>query len=308
MRRYKGTVAITAGATDNVGVVGVQFRVDGVNVGAEDTSAPFSVNWNTTTSSNGAHVVTAVARDAADNASTSAPVSVTTTNSITLGTLNGHTVAGDSSNKLISWLGPVDTAYETAVEIAWDFLLNRVPNDSQGLKAYYTHSYLHSGSLDPSGWENNPADKNAGIIESALHYYAYSGDARVITLARQMVDYHLDNGMTAAAGVWPSVPYASGCGNCVVYDGSGSDGQGYIEPDKVGSLGLALLQLYQHTGVARYRDAAIASANALAANVRTGGATASPWPFRVHAESGAVKEDYTAHVIAPIALLTELIG
>jgi hypothetical protein len=302
-----GTVAITAAASDDVGVVGVQFKVDGVNVGAEDTTAPFSVNWNSTDASNGAHTVTAVARDAANNTATSAPVSVTTANTVNLGTLNGHTVAGDGSNKLISWLGPSDTAYETAVEIAWDFLLNRVPNDSHGLEAYYTHSYLHSGSLDPSGWENNPADKNAGVIESALYYYAYSGDERVITLARQMVDYHLDHGMTAASGAWPSVPYASGCGNCLVYDGSGSDGQGYIEPDKVGSLGLALLQLYHHTGDTRYRDAAIASANALAANVRTGNATASPWPFRVHAQSGEIKENYTAHVVAPIALLTELI-
>ncbi len=302
-----GTVAITANASDDVGVVGVQFKVDGVNVGAEDTSAPFSVNWNTTASSNGAHTVTAVARDAANNTSTSAPVSVTISNPVILGTLNNHSVAGDSSNKLISWLGPADTGYESAVEIAWDFLLNRVPNDSNGIKAYYTHSYLHPGSLDPSEWENNPADKNAGIIESALRYYAYSGDGRVITLARQMVDYHLDNGMTAAGGVWPSVPYASGCGNCLVFDGSGSDGQGYIEPDKVGSLGLALLQLYQYTGVARYRDAAIAAANALAANVRTGDATTSPWPFRVHAQSGQVKENYTAHVIPSVALFTELI-
>ena len=38
-----GTISMTASASDNVGVAGVQFRLDGVNLGAEDTAAPYSV-------------------------------------------------------------------------------------------------------------------------------------------------------------------------------------------------------------------------------------------------------------------------
>lgn len=75
-----GNVTITATANDNVGVVGVQFRVDGVNVGAEDTTSPYSVSWNTTTATNAAHSITAVARDAAGNTTTSSAVSVTVNN------------------------------------------------------------------------------------------------------------------------------------------------------------------------------------------------------------------------------------
>jgi hypothetical protein len=75
-----GTISVTASASDNVGVVGVQFRLDGVNGGSEDTSAPYSVSWDTTTASNGSHTVTAVARDAAGNQTTSAPVTVTVSN------------------------------------------------------------------------------------------------------------------------------------------------------------------------------------------------------------------------------------
>ena len=71
---------LTADAADNVGVVGVQFKVDGTNVGAEDTTAPYSVSWNSTTVANGTHTVTAVARDAAGNTTTSTPVTVTVTN------------------------------------------------------------------------------------------------------------------------------------------------------------------------------------------------------------------------------------
>src|SRR3989338_3897285 len=50
-----GTVTISANASDNVGVVGVQFKVDGANVGAEDTTSPYSISWNSTTATNGTH-------------------------------------------------------------------------------------------------------------------------------------------------------------------------------------------------------------------------------------------------------------
>src|SRR6266576_2562350 len=74
------TITVTANASDNVGVVGVQFRVDGANVGAEDTAAPYSSSFNTTAVSNGSHTLTAVARDAAGNRTTSGPVTVNVSN------------------------------------------------------------------------------------------------------------------------------------------------------------------------------------------------------------------------------------
>ena len=80
--RVAGTITVTATATDNVGVQNVQFRVDGANVGAADTSNPYSLSLNTTTLSNGTHTLSAVARDAAGNTRTSANVSVTVDNSL----------------------------------------------------------------------------------------------------------------------------------------------------------------------------------------------------------------------------------
>src|SRR5262249_38901304 len=74
-----GSVTVSATASDNVGVVGVQFLLDGVNLGAEDTASPYSVTWNTTSASNGSHTVSARARDAAGNSST-ASVTVTVNN------------------------------------------------------------------------------------------------------------------------------------------------------------------------------------------------------------------------------------
>jgi hypothetical protein len=75
-----GAVAVSAGASDNVGVVGVQFRVNGANLGGEDLSAPYTVEWNSLSVANGAYQVTAVARDAAGNTTTSAAVNVTVNN------------------------------------------------------------------------------------------------------------------------------------------------------------------------------------------------------------------------------------
>ena len=75
-----GTITMTANAADNIGVVGVQFAIDGVNTGAEATTAPYSTPWNTLTATNGSHTVTAVARDAAGNTTTSAAVTVSVSN------------------------------------------------------------------------------------------------------------------------------------------------------------------------------------------------------------------------------------
>ncbi len=75
-----GTINVTANASDNVGVVGVQFKLNGTNLGAEDVASPYSVSWNTLTSTNGSYTLTAVARDAAGNTTTSAGVIVNVSN------------------------------------------------------------------------------------------------------------------------------------------------------------------------------------------------------------------------------------
>ena len=75
-----GTIEISATASDNV--VAVEFRLDGAP-GLEDTTVPYSVTWNTPSSSNGTHTLTAVARDANGNTATSAPVTVNVFNETT---------------------------------------------------------------------------------------------------------------------------------------------------------------------------------------------------------------------------------
>ncbi len=80
-----GTQTVSAAASDNVAVAGVQFLLDGSALGAEDTTSPYSVSWDTATTSNGAHTLTAVARDTAGNSATSPPVGVTVSNTLAAG-------------------------------------------------------------------------------------------------------------------------------------------------------------------------------------------------------------------------------
>src|SRR5207245_1066495 len=75
-----GTITVSADASDNVGVVGVQFKLDGNDLGMEDTTNWFSVSWDTTKTTDGQHTLTAVARDAAGNKGESAMVLVTVSN------------------------------------------------------------------------------------------------------------------------------------------------------------------------------------------------------------------------------------
>jgi hypothetical protein len=75
-----GTITVTATASDSSGISNVQFRLDGANLGAPDTTAPYSVSWTTTQVSNGAHTLTAIATDSAGRPATSAAVNVTVSN------------------------------------------------------------------------------------------------------------------------------------------------------------------------------------------------------------------------------------
>jgi len=108
-----GTLTMTANASDNVGVVGVQFLLDGANVGAEVTAAPYSAPWDTTTASRGSHTLTAVARDAAGNHATSAPVSVTVVNASPI-VLENQQPGSGNWQMLLSGFQPAD---DTAKQI-----------------------------------------------------------------------------------------------------------------------------------------------------------------------------------------------
>lgn len=80
-----GAVVMQATATDNIGVAGVTFQVDGQTIGSEDTVAPFSVVLPATgVYTSGQHVIRVRARDAAGNVSAWASATVTFSGTVAL--------------------------------------------------------------------------------------------------------------------------------------------------------------------------------------------------------------------------------
>ena len=58
-----GTVTVSANVTSNVGIARVQSQLDGANLGPQLTTSPYSLTWDTTTATNGCHVISTAAQD-----------------------------------------------------------------------------------------------------------------------------------------------------------------------------------------------------------------------------------------------------
>ena len=96
----RGTVTVSANATDDSEVASVRFLVDKAAI-ATDTTSPYSVKWSTTGTTDGTHTVRAIATDLAGNAAeTSVVVTVDNPADTTLPSVaitspaNGATVSG----------------------------------------------------------------------------------------------------------------------------------------------------------------------------------------------------------------------
>jgi hypothetical protein len=73
---------VSANASDlSSSITGVQFLLDGNNLGARVTSPPYSLTWDTTTTAAGAHTLSATVFDSAGLTASAAPITVTVDNS-----------------------------------------------------------------------------------------------------------------------------------------------------------------------------------------------------------------------------------
>ena len=72
-----GVVTVSATASDNVGVMGVQFKMNGSDLGPEDTTNDCEATWDPTGLAPDTYSLSATARDAAGNTGTAQAISVT---------------------------------------------------------------------------------------------------------------------------------------------------------------------------------------------------------------------------------------
>jgi hypothetical protein len=238
-----------------------------------------------------------------------------------------HQVRLDKEGELLSWVNS-EAPYDWIIRNDWE-MFKSIPVQPDGYRTYFTYPEFN-GLNDPaqplfSGrpWAHNPAGLFAMLTDSALLYHAYNGDQTVMDRVREMLDHMITFGTTDANDSWALVPYSSSDAGNPVYKGGTDtiycdqehhtpcgrgDGVGYLEPDKVGELGYAYLQFYEYTLEKKYLQAALHCADALAAHVRPGDQSHSPWPFRVDARTGTrIREEYTANTIGPIRLFDELL-
>ena len=181
-----GTVNIAASANDDIGIERVEFLLDGALLGS-DATAPYGFAWNSTTATDGGHVLTARAVDLAGNTGTSPQVNVTVSGGtggggggtpVTVSFQNEN--ANDGYVKAASGgaapaVGTLESSLGLAIGRGTDGKFNRtllsfdtasLPDGATVLSATLTVTY-RSASGDP--W-SNPAgntlviDANSGCI------------------------------------------------------------------------------------------------------------------------------------------------
>jgi hypothetical protein len=141
-----GTITASAEASDDAGVVGIQFFVDDRAIDTEGASSPYSILWDTTTVEDGSHTLAVVARDEAGNRG-SATVSVTVSNGDI--TPPAVTITSPESQTAVSGVVTVVASASDNVEVAGvQIFLDRVPLDLEKATAPYEVSWDTTSATD----------------------------------------------------------------------------------------------------------------------------------------------------------------
>jgi len=164
-----GSVPIVASASDNVGVASVTISIDGVPM-ITDTTAPFSFTWFTTAVPNGGHTITAVASDAAGNA-TMATLSVIVDNVV------------DTTLPTVSIISPTDgTKISTNVSVK----VNATDNLTVKKVELYVDGLLQGVSTTApftTKWNSGKSSKGAHALQCKAYDAAGNiGSSPVVTV------------------------------------------------------------------------------------------------------------------------------
>ena len=175
-------ITVTATAADNTGVNGVQFLVDGNPIGAEDTTAPYGVQWDSRTVGNGGHTLTARARDAAGNTATSTGVNVTVAN-----------VAPPPST-IVAGYGFDEGAGGTAADASGHALTGTLVNGPTWVAGRYGTALNFNGADQYVNLANPTALRLTGsmTISGWINSSAFPGDDAAVVSKRGTDGFQLD--------------------------------------------------------------------------------------------------------------------
>ncbi len=230
--------------------------------------------------------------------------------------LGYHEIKTDSSGKIAAWYGTGPSqAYDHDIRLLFHFWIGmrKCPN---GVPMYMQHQVWKPDTEDPRGLGGDQLNM---ALSSWTLLYDYLGDPAVRANMTYMANSWLAHGLSGENDAWSSLPYPY---NTVlhsgVYDGDMRAGKGFLQPDKAASFGAELIVLYKMTGDPQYLRAAVRIADTLAAKVKPGDGDNSPWPFRVHAQTGEVHRvvrggktflaSYTSNYTGALTLFDDLIA
>lgn len=205
-----------------------------------------------------------------------------------------HDIQTDASGKIIPWYSKeTGKAYSHIIQSVWHFW-DTMRTDINGLPYYMNHQVWKPGVNDPRGIGG---DQFAMAMSSWRLLYAYTGDEHLKDNMRLMADYTYANGFSPESCKWAHLPFPY---NTLLYsgkyDGDMILGKDFLQPDKAGSFGFELIELYKLIGANghqdvvgnQYLDIAAAIANTLAAKTTDGDENNSPLPFKVNAYTGEI--------------------
>jgi hypothetical protein len=199
-------------------------------------------------------------------------------------TIGYHTVRiqkADSS--ILPWYSSdPGSSYDTVLMLVWNFWKN-METDSNGLKYYMNHQ-VWKPEHDMRGLGGDQINM---ALSSWTLLYAYTGDPDIIENMKYLADTYLERSLSDSTDQWPWLPYPYNTDiHSGRYDGDMRNGKGFLQPDKAGSFGYELINLYKINGDRKYLNAAIRIANTLQVHLIPGDSLKSPLPFRVNARTG----------------------
>ncbi len=208
--------------------------------------------------------------------------------------LQYHIIKKDKAGKILPWYNPdPGISYDHMMHLVWNFW-DTMRIDLNGIPYYMNHQVWRPVVNDPRGLGG---DQFAMALSSWRLYYQYTGNEKVKQNMKFIAEYYLTHSLSGAAAKWPNIPYPyntfvySG-----IYDGDMVIGKHFTQPDKAGSFGIELVNMYKllrnerypNQAYNAYLDAAVDIANTLASHIQPGDSLNSPLPFKVNAVTGEV--------------------
>jgi poly(hydroxyalkanoate) depolymerase family esterase len=163
-----GTIALAATANDDFGVASVEFFVDGASLGFGNQSAqagPWTLDWNTTSSSSGSHALSVIARDARGNQTLDNDTSVTVNQTVLAvdETFSNRNADGDYFDQT-GWSG--------------DFIADADNATVGGASSQSSYGYASSGISCASGLKTRYLQRSAVLGSAPRLSYSRKLDLR----------------------------------------------------------------------------------------------------------------------------------